>query len=87
MKNEKSNDQNVKFKTMFLMSYVRMQLLKFAKKKVRVSFLSFFKTRMNCFSLDLSIIAIMIFYFTAENFSFLYSIIVQNSFLRDFFIF
>ena len=41
IKNEKSNDQNVKFKTIFSVSYAIMQLLKIGKKKVRVSFLSF----------------------------------------------
>ena len=50
-----------------------------------VSFLSCFKTRMSCFSLDLSIIVITLVYFTVENFSFLYSIILRNSIARAFF--
>ena len=36
-----------------------------------VSFLSFFKTRMSCFSLDLSIVVITLVYFSVENFFFI----------------
>ena len=53
MKNEKASNQNVKLRTVFSMSYARMDQLKFDKKKVRV-FLSFLKTRMSCFSWFLS---------------------------------
>ena len=40
MKNEKASNQNAKLRTVFSMSYARMELLKFGKKKVWVFYLS-----------------------------------------------